>query len=115
MTKIIEPATGYILVGDIKEDKLTSGLSIATEEGKKTQLGKVLRVSGLPNDGILGNFKKEYSIEELRLVNVYRDISIGHTVIFKKYGGNEIELDGNKYRLLAYEDVIGFVNEIEGN
>ncbi len=37
------------------------------------------------------------------------NVSIGDTVIFGQYGGNEIKLDGEEYLILSEKDIFGVV------
>lgn len=36
-------------------------------------------------------------------------VSVGDEVIFGKYGGNEIEVDGNEYKILRESDILAKV------
>ena len=36
-------------------------------------------------------------------------VSVGDDVIFGKYGGNEIEVDGNEYKILRESDILAKV------
>ena len=37
------------------------------------------------------------------------NVSVGDTVIFGQYGGNEIKLDGEEYLILSEKDIFGVV------
>jgi chaperonin GroES len=37
------------------------------------------------------------------------NVSVGDTVIFGQYGGNEIKLDGDEYLILSERDIFGVV------
>ena len=41
------------------------------------------------------------------------EITAGDTVIYKEYGGNEIEFDGKKFLILPYADILVKVVETE--
>ena len=41
--------------------------------------------------------------------SVTMNVSVGDTVIFGQYGGNEIKLDGEEYLILCEKDIFGVV------
>jgi len=41
------------------------------------------------------------------------EVSIGDTVLYKEYSGNEIEFEGKKFLLIPYADIIAKVVETE--
>ena len=41
--------------------------------------------------------------------SVSMNVSVGDTVIFGQYGGNEIKLDGEEYLILSERDIFGVV------
>ena len=41
--------------------------------------------------------------------SVSMNVSVGDTVIFGQYGGNEIKLDGEEYLILSEKDIFGVV------
>jgi len=73
-------AGGIILSGSAKE-KPSQGEVIAVGPGKKTDSGDVMPVG----------------------------VSVGDTVIFGQYGGNEIKLDGEDFLILGESDIFGVI------
>ncbi len=73
-------AGGIILSGSAKE-KPSQGEVIAVGPGKKTDSGDVMPVG----------------------------VSVGDTVIFGQYGGNEIKLDGDDFLILGESDIFGVI------
>jgi chaperonin GroES len=39
------------------------------------------------------------------------DVKVGDTVIYSKYGGTEVKLDGEEYLILRADDIYALVNE----
>ena len=73
-------AGGIILSGSAKE-KPSQGEVIAVGPGKKTDSGDVMPVG----------------------------VSVGDTVIFGQYGGNEIKLYGEDFLILGESDIFGVI------
>jgi chaperonin GroES len=38
------------------------------------------------------------------------DISVGDTVVYSKYGGTEVKVDGEEYLILSARDVLAVVS-----
>jgi len=92
----LKPAAGYILVEPAKQEKKTSsGLYLPDTHEEKPQYGKVLAVGGeLVND---------------RGVIVSSPTKEGDTVLYKKWGGNEVEIGDTEYQILKFDDVLAIV------
>ncbi len=79
------------------EEKTTGGIILPDTAKEKPQIGKVIAVG--PGK-ILDNGKRaEMSVKK------------NDTVIYAKYMGNEIEIDGEKYVILKESDVLGIVEK----
>ena len=78
-----EKTTGGILLPDTAKEKPQIGKIIATGPGKLLDNGKRNKMSVKKND----------------------------EVIYAKYIGNEIELDGEKYVILRESDILGVVEK----
>ena len=74
-------AGGIVLPGSATE-KPSQGEVVAVGPGKKTENGDVSPVG----------------------------VSVGDTVIFGQYGGNEIKIDGDEYLILSESDIFGGVS-----
>jgi chaperonin GroES len=78
------------------ETQTASGLVIPDTAKEKPQQGKVLAV---------GPGKRAESSGELIPV----DISVGDTVLYSKYGGTEVTVDGEDLLVLNSRDVLAIV------
>ncbi len=92
----IKPLSNHILLEPSAEEKTTkSGIVIpdTAEKDKPTQ-AKVAAVGpGKMEDGKL----------------MPMSVKVGDTVLFKKYGPDEIELDGKKYLICDEDDLLAVV------
>jgi len=90
------PLYDRILVERVEEEEKTkSGIIIPDAAREKQQRGKVVAVGkGRVND----------KGEVLKL-----EVKVGDVVLFEKYGGEEIKIDGQEYVILKEEGVIGVV------
>lgn len=79
------------------EQKTASGLYIASNAQEKPQRGKVVAVGA----GKLGE-------DGTRLP---MDVKAGDVVIYGKYGGNEVKVDGEDYLLMRADDIYAIVEE----
>lgn len=86
-----KPLGKRILVERLEEDtKTSSGIIIPDNAKEKPLNGKVVAVS--------------HKIEE-----ECKCVSVGETVVFGKYKGDEIKLDGKEFIVLDIEDVLGII------
>jgi chaperonin GroES len=90
----IQPMQGRVLVKEIKPDDKAKGGLILPESAKDRSLmkGEVLKL-GVPTP--------DYDCS---------GIVLGAKVLFVEYAAAEVELDGEKYRFIRYEDVIGTID-----
>ena len=92
----IKPAAGYILLEPVEaEDKTSSGIYLPDSASEKPQKAKVLAV-GKPEITDSG-VKKEASV------------TTGDVVIYKKWGGNEVKLEGKEYLFAKFEDILAVI------
>ncbi|SRR5258708_204220 len=90
------PTAGYILIEpEIIETKTASGLYLPeTATAEKPQKGKVLASGGaIYRDGR----------------EVVSPAQVNQTVIYKKWGGNEIKENGKDYIFIKFEDILAIV------
>jgi chaperonin GroES len=79
------------------EEKTSGGIILPDTAKEKPQIGKVIAVG--PGK-ILDNGKRaEMSVKK------------NDTVIYAKYMGNDIEIDGEKYVILKESDILGIVEK----
>lgn len=88
----VNPAPGYLLVEPAKkEQKTASGIYLPDSHDEKPQYGTVLAVGeALPQDGQL----------------ITSPAKKGATVIYKKWGGNEVQIGNTEYQFLKFDDIL---------
>lgn len=88
----IKPLDDRILLEPLPaEEKTTSGLIIPDSAKEKPRVGVVIAVG---TDEDLNEKIKE-----------------GNKVLFAKYGGDEIEMNGKEYRILQRSDILAVVED----
>jgi len=94
----LRPLDDRVVIKQLEAEEKTSGGIILPDTAKeKPQIGKVIAVG--PGK-ILDNGKRaEMSVKK------------NDTVIYAKYMGNEIEIDGEKYVILKENDILGIVEK----
>lgn len=91
-----KPLGGRVLVEPIEQEELTAGGIILPETAKeKPQQGKVLAAG--PGDR---NDKGE---------RIAMDVKAGDIILFAKYSGTEVKIDGKKLLILRESDLLGIV------
>src|SRR5688572_9500318 len=94
MTTKIRPLRDRILVKRMEEETKTQGGIIIPDSAKeKPQAGEVVAV---------GNGKV---LEDGKVVPL--EVKRGDHVLFGKYSGTEIKLDGEEFLILKEEDILG--------
>jgi chaperonin GroES len=80
-----EQVRGGIIIPDTAKEKPQEGEVIAVGEGKKLDSGE----------------------------RVPLDVKAGDRVLFGKYAGTEIKLDGEEYLIMREEDILGVIESAE--
>ncbi len=94
----IRPLHDRVIVKRLDEEKTSpGGIVIPDSAAEKPILGEVIAVG---NGKILVNGK-------LRALAVKK----GDKVLFGKYGGTEVKIDGEEYLVLREDDIMGVVEE----
>ncbi len=92
----IRPLQDRIIVKRVREEEKTKGGIIIPDTAKeKPQEGKVIAVG---NGAIL----KDGSIRKL-------EVKKGDTVLFAKYGGTEIKIEGEDHLIMREEDILAII------
>jgi chaperonin GroES len=92
----LKPLGDKVVVEVIEESQTTaSGIVLPDTAQEKSQRGKVLAV---------GSGKVLESGERVAL-----EVAEGDTVVFAKYGGTEVSLDGNELMVLSERDIHAIV------
>ncbi len=90
----IRPLYDRIVVRRIEEQETKiGGLFIPDSAKEKPQEGEVVAV---------GNGKRN---DEGKLIPL--DVKAGDRILFGKYSGNEIKIDGNEYLIMREDEVLG--------
>jgi chaperonin GroES len=72
---------GGIIIPDTAKEKPQQGKVIAAGKGKKTEDGKLLPL----------------------------DVKVGDKILFGKYAGTEIKIEGKEYLMMREDDVLGVI------
>ncbi len=78
-----EVKRGNIIIPDTAKEKPQQGEVIAVGKGKMTDDGKLIPM----------------------------EVKVGDKVLFGKYSGTEIKIDGEEYLILHQDDVLGIIEE----
>ncbi len=93
----LQPLEDRIVVRTAEaEERTASGLVIPDTAKEKPQQGEVLAV---------GPGRRSDQTGEI----IPLDIAVGDTVVYSKYGGTEISVEGNDYLILNARDVLAKV------
>ena len=77
----VEKTKGGIIIPDTAKQKPEQGKIVAVGKGKVNDDGKLMPVG----------------------------VKVGDTVLFGKYSGSEVELDGEEHLIMRAEDILGVV------
>ena len=92
----IRPLQDRILVKRVEEEEKTKGGIIIPDTAKeKPQEGRVIAVGG-------GKVGEDGKVRPL-------DVKKGDRVLFSKYAGTEITLDGEEHLIVREDDVLGVI------
>ena len=78
-----EKTVGGLILPDTAKEKPQQGKVIAVGPGKRTEDGKVLQL----------------------------DVREGDTVLFGKYSGSEVKMEGKEYLILKEDDLLGLMEK----
>ena len=98
MSEQLQPLHDRIVVKRSDEEKMSSGgIVIPDSANEKPCRGEVIGVGG-------GKVLENGKISNL-------SVSIGDTVLFTKFAGTDVTLDGNELLVMREEDVIAVIEE----
>jgi chaperonin GroES len=93
----LRPLQDRILVQRVEEETTTKGGIIIPDTAKeKPAEGKVVAVG----NGKLGDDGKRIALE----------IKTGDRILFGKYAGTEVKIDGEEYLIMREDDVLGVID-----
>ena len=81
LEEAVEKTKGGIIIPDTAKEKPQQGKVIAVGKGKVNEDGKVLPL----------------------------DVKVGDRILFGKYSGSEIKIDGEEHLIMRDEDILGVV------
>lgn len=94
----IKPLQDRIIVKRLEEEEKTKGGIIIPDAAKeKPQEGKVIAVG----DGKVLDNGQKFALT----------VKVGDKVLFGKYAGTEIKIDGEEHLILREDDVLGIVED----
>ena len=91
----LQPLHDHLLVKRVEEQARRGGIIIPDSAKEKPQEGKVIAV---------GTGKVSEAGKKTPL-----DVKAGDRVLFGKYSGSEVKLDGEEYLIMKEEDVLGIL------
>jgi len=92
-----KPLGGRVLVEPIEQEEVTAGGIVLPETAKeKPQQGKILAAGPGDRD------------EDGKRVPM--DVKVGDTVLFAKYSGTEVKMDGKKLLIMRESDLLGIMD-----
>ena len=98
MSLNLKPLGGRVVIEPIEQEEITAGGIVLPETAKeKPQQGIVLSVGPGDRD------------EDGKRIPM--DLSVGDKVLFAKYSGTEIKMDGKKYLILREDDILAIVGK----
>lgn len=94
----LQPLADRVVVKALAhEEKTKSGIVLPDTAKEKPQEGEVLAIG----TGKLGDDGKRIAME----------VKVGDRVVYSKYGGTEIKIDGIEYLILKESDILAIVNK----
>jgi chaperonin GroES len=92
----IRPLQDRVIVKRLEEEEKTKGGIIIPDTAKeKPQEGKVIGVG------------KGKMTEDGKLIPL--DVKVGDKILFGKYSGTEIKIDGEEHLIMREEDILGVI------
>ena len=94
---MLKPLQNRLLVERLEAEQTTaSGIIIPDTAKEKPQQGRVVSVG----PGVRDKAGK----------HVPKEVSAGDTVLFAKYGGADVTIDGHEYLILKEDDILGVIS-----
>jgi chaperonin GroES len=79
-----ETKVGGLFIPDSAKEKPQQGEVVAVGKGKRTEEGKLLPM----------------------------DLKVGDRILFGKYSGNDIRIDGNEYLIMREDEILGVLENV---
>lgn len=93
----LEPSAGYLIIEPlVAEEKTAGGIYLPDNaNNEKPQQGTVLAAG---SEELMENGSKKLA-----------PAKVGDKVIYKKWGGNEVKVDGKEYLFVKFEDILAVI------
>lgn len=92
MTINLKPTAGHILIEPLeKEVQTSSGIYLPDNAGEKPQKGTVIAIGG-------SVYLEGREVESPAKLN--------EVVLYKKWGGNDVKIEGKEYMFVKFEDIL---------
>ena len=103
MATTIKPLHDRVIVRRIEDstDKTAGGLYIPDTAKEKPQEGEVIAAGE-------GKYKEDGSRQTL-------DVKVGDRVLFGKYSGSEIKIDGEELMMMREDEILGIIERAGAN
>lgn len=96
-TTTIEPLFDNVLIRPLEaQSKTASGIILPDSAKEKPQIGEIMAV-GKGKMGPKGDLHPMV-------------VKVGQKVMYKKWGGNEVKVQGEEWTLVSQEDILAIVN-----
>jgi len=93
---MIKPLGDRIVIKVIEDTEQTSGgIFIPDSAKEKPQKGEVVAIG-------LGKMNEKGEREPL-------DVKVGDTVLYAKYAGTDVKMDGTEYKILSIKDALAII------
>jgi chaperonin GroES len=94
----VRPLHDRVIVERIEEgEQKVGGIIIPDTAKEKPQQGKIIAAGK-------GKIEKDGKVTPL-------DVKAGDTILFGKYAGQEIKVDGNEYLIMREEEILGVIEQ----
>ncbi|MBP9670516.1 co-chaperone GroES [Candidatus Woesebacteria bacterium] len=93
--KKLNPMPGYVLVEPAeKQTQTAGGIYLPDNSSEKPQAGKVIAVGS-------STYKEGKELSS--------PVKVGDSVVYKKWGGNDVKMNGVEYQFLQFEDILAVI------
>lgn len=93
----VRPLGDRVVVKVVKNEMTSGGIVLPDTAQEKPQLGEVIAVG---NGRVLDNGERSKM-----------EVEAGNKILFAKYAGTEVKLDGEEFLVISEKDILGVVTE----
>jgi len=94
----IRPLQDRVIVKRLAEEEKTKGGIIIPDTAKEKPVeGKVIAVGK-------GKVKEDGNVIKM-------DVKVGDKILFSKYGGTEVKIDGEEHLIMREDDILGIIEK----